>query len=130
MIESMQCMHTEDASIPRVRRVAQTHHRHRSFLGPMHSQPPNGFLGIRGIFATGFYRKDERIRKWSYKQCHVSLTKHRPKQGPTGKVELSVCDGHHGLIVIEVACTCSRGQRKRVIHVTLMAGLEARQTGT
>jgi len=36
-------------------------------------------------------RKDKRIRKWSYKQCNMSLPKHRPEQGPAGEVSSSMC---------------------------------------
>ena len=36
------------------------------------------------------------------------------------------CIGHPTSSLIEVACTCSRGQQRWAIHVTLIAGLEAR----
>jgi len=36
------------------------------------------------------------------------------------------CIGHPTSSLIEVACTCSRGQRRRAIHVMSIAGLEAR----
>ena len=36
------------------------------------------------------------------------------------------CIGHPTSSLIEVACTCSRGQQRQAIHVTLIAGLEVR----
>lgn len=62
-------MHIENASIPRVRQLSRLVIGIVAFWDQC-IQSPADFLGIRGIFATGFYRKDKKIRKWSYKQCH------------------------------------------------------------